>query len=324
MWRDVFLPVFCAMVTVTGAAAAQPRPDDDARYAEGAALRGQHRDAEALALYQALHARTQSPRALAQIALAEGAMGRWVEAEAHLVTALAADADPWVARNRAALTASLVTIRAHVGTLVVACDAPGAQVWVDGRRAGDVGVDLRVLAGTVNFEVRAEGRPAVARVATVPARGVAREEVWLPAAAVAPAAAAAPVTATALLVTAPRRDEATPSSIRRTLGWVGIGSGAAFLVAGAAALFVGRSAASEYNDDPSCPGVGAPSQPGACASRLDTTQTLEPLGWTGMALGLGLGTAGAVLLATSGGARTNVTWRVCTASGAGVLCSVSF
>jgi hypothetical protein len=323
MRRKILLAVFSAMVTAVGAADAQPQPGDDARYAEGAALRGQHRDAEALALYQELHARTQSPRALAQVALAEGALGRWIDAEAHLATALAATADPWVTRNRAALTASLVTVRAHTGTLVVACDAPGAAVWVDGRRVGAVGDELRVLAGTVNFEVRAEGRAPVARVATVPARGVAREEVWLPAP--TRTAAATPVARAAPIETAPHREEPAPTDVRRTLGWVGVGTGAALVVGGAVAWALGRGAASAYNDDPSCPGVGAPSQPGECGSRLSEAQTLEPVGMAGVALGLGLGAAGVVLLATSGrGARPSVWWRACAVAGAGVACRVQF
>jgi len=76
-------------LTVASSASAQPRRDDDALYAQGAVLRAQHRDEEALALYRQLHERTQAPRALAQVALAEGAIGRWVDAESHLVEAAA-------------------------------------------------------------------------------------------------------------------------------------------------------------------------------------------------------------------------------------------
>jgi len=326
MRRQLLSTALFTALTVASAASAQPRPDDDALYAQGAALRAQHRDEEALALYRELHERTQAPRALAQVAIAEGAVGRWVDAEAHLVAALASGADPWVTRFRAALMASLATMRAHVGTLRVACDVSGAAVWVDGRRVGAVGDELRVLAGTVNFEVRAEGRPAVARVATVPARGVAREEVWLPPApavgAVVPAPGSTNVAPAVAVGDAPRP---APSTTLRALGWVGVGAGAALLAGGAVALVFGRGAASAYNDDPSCPGVGAPAQPDACASRLSATQTLEPLGWTGMALGVGLGAAGAVLLATSGGsARAAAALRACTIGGAGVVCGARF
>lgn len=324
MRRSLFWLTFVAAALTAGGASAQASPDD-ALYAQGAALRAQHRDGEALALYESLHARTQAPRALAQVALAEGAVGRWVDAEAHLVAALAAAGDPWVARNRAALEASLATMRAHVGSLVVACEAPGAAVWVDGRRVGDVGAPLRVLAGTVNFEVRAEGMAPVARVATVPAGGVAREEVRLATAARSAANVDAGAPEPARLAVAPPRGERppAPSGLRRTLGWAGVGTGAALLVGGAVLWAVGRAAAGDYNDDPACPGVGAPSQPGECASRMSTAQTLEPIAWTGMALGLGLGAAGAVLLATGGG-RAAAALRTCAVGSTGVSCRVSF
>jgi len=163
-------------------------------------------------------------------------------------------------------------------------------------------------------------------MATVPARGVAREAVWLPTATAvaAPVANAAPMTNTAPPATPSTANAPAPPNVRRTLGWVGVGTGAALLVGGAVALIVGRGAASEYNDDPSCPGVGAPTQPGECASRLSATQTLEPIGWAGMALGVGFGAAGAVLVATSGGSARTTAWRVCTIGGVGVVCRVSF
>lgn len=43
---------------------------------------------------------SHSPRALAQIALAEQALGRWVEAERDLRNVLHMSEDPSIARNR--------------------------------------------------------------------------------------------------------------------------------------------------------------------------------------------------------------------------------
>lgn len=304
--------------------------NEEASYSQGAALRAQHRDAEALELFRQLHARTSHPRALAQVALAEGAIGRWVDAEAHLTQALAAT-DPWITRNRATLVTTLGTVRTHVGTLEVICDDATASVWIDGRRAGNVGGPVRVLAGTVSFEVRTEGRAPVVRVATVPSDGIAREEVRLPAAPTPVLAEGTPANGTPVTASA-TVDFATPphntGGLRRTLGWVSIGTGAALAIGGGVAWAIGRGAASAYNDDAICPGVGAPSQPGECASRMSTAQTLEPLAWTGMLFGIAVGITGGVLLGSvPPRTESRAAWRSCSPQVGGVpgiVCQVAF
>jgi len=62
----------------------------NAQISRGVALRRQGRDASALEVFQSAWRSSRAPRALAQVALAEQALGRWVAAEAHLVEALAA------------------------------------------------------------------------------------------------------------------------------------------------------------------------------------------------------------------------------------------
>ena len=86
-------------------AAAQETPAT-ALLREGIELRRAGRDAEALARFERAHAVEPSPRTLAQMGLAEQALGRWVRAEAHLRAALAPRDDAWIERNRAALDAA--------------------------------------------------------------------------------------------------------------------------------------------------------------------------------------------------------------------------
>ena len=95
--------------------------DLEAQYRRGSELRTQHDDAGALAVFQSIYGRSHEPRALAQVAVAEGAMGRWVEAEVHLQSALAVTTDDWINRNRALLQGALETIGGHLGSLDVVC-----------------------------------------------------------------------------------------------------------------------------------------------------------------------------------------------------------
>lgn len=314
-------------------------------YARGDSLRAEHRDAEALALFQELHARAQEPRALAQIALTEVSLSRWLDAEAHLIEALTALRDPWVMRNRPSLLATLETLRAHIGTLVVSCDVETAEVWIDGRRAGPVGAPLHVLAGQVSFEVRAEGRPTTARSLSVEANATVRAEVRF--------SVGAPLSTVSSTTTDPSSGSSsiapgttgtvssinaspTPAAViqissgstQRSLGWASVGTGAALVIGGVAAWFLGSAATDAYNNDATCPGVGAPSQSDACASTQRTAETLEPIAWAAGGVGLALVVTGSVLVATAGDRRAaSQTARHCgpvLGPWSGVSCGLSF
>src|SRR5450432_505854 len=70
---------------------------------QGIELRRAGRDQDALDLFQRAERVAPSPRGLAQIGLAEQALGRWVAANRHLGSALKNQGDPWIARNHAKL-----------------------------------------------------------------------------------------------------------------------------------------------------------------------------------------------------------------------------
>jgi hypothetical protein len=169
-------------VPVAGAAVA-PSPEAlaDALIAQGVALRAQQRDAEALVLFERANAAFSSARALAQIALAEQALNRWVQAERHLREALAASGDPWIARNSAPLHAALAVIETHLGRLDVLSNVPGAQVWIAAVQVGTIPLNapLRIAVGSTPVELRAEGYVAQTRTVNITANQTTHESITL-------------------------------------------------------------------------------------------------------------------------------------------------
>jgi hypothetical protein len=173
-----------ALVAVAGVAlmVREARADDaDALVRHGLALRREHRDAEALAEFQRAYAAQPSARVRAQIALAEQAIGKWVEAELDLRAALDAADDAWIAANRAPLSQALRFVSSHLGSLVVECDVPGATILVNGERVGatPLNAPVRVVVGTALILVEADGYLPAERALRIDADDQAHEVVTL-------------------------------------------------------------------------------------------------------------------------------------------------
>lgn len=102
---------------------------------------------------------TGSPRAAAQLGLAEQALGRWDEAEAHVTEALKASGDPWIRKNRAALEQASTVIKSHVARIEIVGEPEGAEAIVNGRSVGRLPLaqPVAVSAGEIDVEVRAAG-----------------------------------------------------------------------------------------------------------------------------------------------------------------------
>jgi hypothetical protein len=141
----------------------------EALIAEGVALRTQQRDAEALTRFEEANRLAPSARALAQIALAEQALNRWVMAERHMREALAATTDPWIVRNTGPLRSALTVIDSHLGRLEVRTNVAGAELWVSAVREGTLplAAPLRVVVGAVPIELRALGYQTATRTVTI-------------------------------------------------------------------------------------------------------------------------------------------------------------
>ncbi len=233
------------IVSLLGAPAlGQETPE--ARIARGVALRQEGRDEAALLEFRAAWESSRSPRALAQMALAEQALGSWLDAETHLTAALAEGSDPWIARNLGPLRESLAEVREHVSRFDVRCDVAGAELVIAGevRGALPLAAPLRVATGPLTFTVRAPGHVAATRTVVITSAVPLRETVTLePVAPVVapqvPAAAIAPPTAPP----ASDRPHAAPTPTSRYVGYALLGTGVAALVVSGVFIGLNLSAA---------------------------------------------------------------------------------
>lgn len=119
---------------------------------EGVRMRRAHKNEEALALFQRAYERAPTSATRAQIAFAEQALGRFLEAEHDLVLALA-EQDDWVGRHRVELEESLRLLQGHLAWLRVDVNA-GADVTMDGSHV-DPGKEVRTSVGRHRIVVRA-------------------------------------------------------------------------------------------------------------------------------------------------------------------------
>jgi len=285
-------------------AVAQPAPatpaaasdDPEALVQRGVDLREAGRDEEALALFEQAWSRSQSPRARAQVALAEQALGRWVLAEAHLAEALGAQRDPWIRRNRTALEGALRVIQQHLGSVEVRGGVPGAQVEINGRAVGVLPLTevLRVVVGSVTLRVSAEGYYPITREITVAAGATVRESVEMRR---EPPRATATVAPSVVTVT---RVVRVGSRAPRGIGIAAVTLGGLTLIGAATSLVFSLRAASQWNDDARCLQPGQ-SRYEACGDFYDDALTTRTLSIAGFVSGGMLTALGVALLATRRG-----------------------
>lgn len=153
----------------------------DALLRQGIDLRKANDDRGALAAFEKAFTLAGSPEALAQMALAEQALGHWVEAHEHMRQALEDTDQPWIAGHRATLEAALREMASRLGTLELSCNVDGALVRVDGRVLGKTPLDgpAYLLAGQSVIQVLAPGYFDVTRQVYVDAGALSRLDVSL-------------------------------------------------------------------------------------------------------------------------------------------------
>jgi len=285
---------------------------EEALIKHGLELREKRDDGGALAEFKRAYQLSKSGHALAQIALAEQALGHWVDAQTNLTHALEQADDPWIARNDKLLRQALTSIKGHTGSLEITGAVPGAEILINDEKVGTFPTpEVLVPAGSVALEVRAPGYLPVVRTVQIPARGLARERVVLVAAPVAATIDAAqprepPPTTTnpsvsPALSTTTTTISASAAPAESGAGWsnrkkagAGIAAGgAASLAVGIAFQIVREQRAGAFNDD-RCGVTGSlVTGPGDCRSRYDGIQNAEKLaiaGFIGAALLSGVGT----------------------------------
>ncbi len=241
----------------------EPSAEAEAHVAHGLELRRQRRDEEALVEFRAGYALQRSGRVLAQIALAEDAVGLWVEAERDLEEVLSERGNAWVEKRRGALVEELRVVRMHLADLALEVVPAGAEVWLNGaeaRRRPDTGA-FRVVSGRVLIEVKAPGFETARRVLELPPGARSRETIALaeapparsPSAIVvpSPAGASRPMPAAA-------PDMHTQMSVPRILAFTSFALAGAAVAIGTVGAVERTVRRNEYNDNRRCDQGGVP------------------------------------------------------------------
>jgi hypothetical protein len=287
-----FLARAVALALVLIAPAAAGAEDADALIKQGVELRRAGNDQAALEQFRRAYDLQPTPRALAQMGLAEQALGRWVDGEAHLARALEAAQDPWIGKYRETLERSRGEIGRHLGSLAVTGGPAGAELRVDGQPVGTLPLrrTLRLPLGTFSLEASIGGEVVVARAVSIVAGITAHEDLSV-AVAVQPAPSPAAQAKTAVSTADDRAvDTLGPSAgaERSRLAWAAVAGGVALAGAGAVLLYLGNHNASEYQ-------TGDCMVASTCDSLKRTGSREQVAGVTGLVLGGALGATAAVL-----------------------------
>lgn len=281
---SVLFSACLALFAAAPARAAEPSEDDLIR--QGVAKRRHQDDEAALELFTRAYAIRKSPRAAAQMGLAEMAIGRWTEAETHLKEAIDASSDAWVGKNTRTLNEALANVAHHLGSLQVLGGPAGAEVVLEGEVKATLPMEhpIRVRAGDCRFDVRAAGYEPITRTVQIGAETLTRETVRLSKVAVAatpappePAASATPAERPATPAPESPPDSSATADSGRTLRIVGISLGAAGVAFTGAGLAFGLVAHSRSNTDSAAP-VFDPSAP-------SKGKQMETLQWVGYGVG---------------------------------------
>jgi tetratricopeptide (TPR) repeat protein len=286
-------------------------PDgEDALIRKGLELRQTQQDEAALQEFRRAWALSKSGRALAQIALAEQALGRWLEAEEHLGQALKREGESWIAHNSKLLNQAMFAIQGHLGWLELSGESRVGWVRINGRQVATLPLTapLRVPAGSVALEVQVTGYLPILRVVVVPARGLAREPLVFVSSGVPPKPTPPPAASAPRNEAPPQPSRATPSPVTpgKTHQTVGVIFGAAAIAAlsTGVAFHVLREDRADTYKNLGCQSPTPPTLFSDCQSRYDGVNTATYLMTAGYAAAAVLSGAAVYLLLGSSNAET--------------------
>jgi hypothetical protein len=303
------LPI--AVAVVLSAMAASPARADshddaeaDAAIKRGVELRRHAKDQDALEEFRKAYALVKSPRALAQVGLAEQALGRWADAENDLAEAMASKSDPWIRKNLSTLSGAVDVIRNHLGSLDVIGPA-GAELLINGHSAGTLPLakPVRLPIGSLTIEVRKEGFFPVTRPVSVAAGELTRESVDLQP---VPAKPPAIVQGGGIepppppLPPPPPPDDHAGGSWQRTLAWIAGGGAVVGIGVGVVELLIKQSKDSDLKSN-NCTinsSTGTASSD-MCASLATSRDSARIAAIVGFSAGGALAIASALLFVTS-------------------------
>lgn len=229
------------------ASTATAEPSAEALLRRGIEHRKADDDRAALADFELAYQRGKSAQALAQVALAEQALGLWVEANAHLRSALNQGTDEWIRTHRATLEEALQEIASRLGRIDVWCNVDGAAVQLDDRKLGHTPLHepLPVVAGQSVLTVSAPGYFEVTRQVQVDANGLSRVDVRLTPVNTKPQTEAS---AASTSPTAPPSQDAA----RSVLWYTSLGLTALGVTVGVTGYVTREANIKIYNDDTHC------------------------------------------------------------------------
>lgn len=287
--RGAVLMVVLLAHGALGATASAAEDPADALLRRGAELRKNDRHEEALELFRKAHAISPSGRTLAQMGLAEFSLKAYVDAEAHLVGALAEDS-PWIVKNRGVLEQALADVRKRVARINIS-GPPATEVSVNGRPVGRLPLaePVHVAEGTVRIEGNAPNhRTALVDIKVTGGQLVNATLELVPIPAPVPAAPAPPIVSAQPPAVGPTTERAG-----KWKPWVGGGLlavSAGALATGIVWIAVDGNAACD---------IPASAPPGSrCLNYYDT----KTLGWIAVGAGVAAGVAGGILIWTGRGA----------------------
>jgi len=282
----IALLVLASSSVATVAHAREPDADDDLR--RGVALRREGKEAEALQAFERALARSPSARARAQVGLTEQALALWLLAERDLALALADADDPWIRQNRDALERAARLVAGKLAWISV--ESSGTEVLVNGVSSPPAKDGrIRVVAGQVGVEVRAEGRAPASRTVQVAPETTMKVAIEV-GPQLAPPRAKEPIAQRPTPASPP---PPPPSGGLRTVGWVLTGAGVVSL--GAGAIFGVRAITKKSERDSEC--QSGCTQAGVDADRSGRTAGL--VSTITLAAGVGATAAGLIILFTS-------------------------
>jgi hypothetical protein len=238
------------------APAAARAEDADALIKQGVDLRRAGKDQAALEQFRRAYDLGPTPRALAQMGLAEQGLGRWVDAEAHLGKALEAAQDPWIAKYHETLEASRAEIARHLGSLSVTGGPNGGELRIDGQPVGALPLrrTLRLPTGTYALELSAGGHVVASRTVSIASGLTTQEDLSPPS---TPAAVTRSVSDS--------NQTPPPAGGRRKWAWITAGTAVGLGAAGGVGLLIGENEVEKFNGsncrgmtiDPVCHGYYA-------------------------------------------------------------------
>jgi hypothetical protein len=323
---SIALAVLALCAASPRVARAEEATDDQAHIQRGVELRRTGRDREALDEFEAAWALRKTPRARAQIGLAQQALGHWRDAESALDEALAASGDEWIARYRGSLQKARSVVQNHLAWLYVESKAVGATLSMDGQPDRTLPLDapLRVEAGDVRFVLQAPGYASAVRTIVVKPNDHVHEIVELaPAADNARASTGAAAVGDASVAPTPGLENGSQGGgDHRTAGILTFGGAALLALAGVGAWRVRVNDVLAYNDNSRCL-VGGQDRDQNCSqfkSGASVAEVVEVASFSASVVVAGVATW---LLATSHG-KPRVGASCSPWLGVGVACSGSF